>query len=72
MRDAVAAQKHLGRARDLSPQNSTVISFLAQSFQLGGDISAGTSASRHRSAEAGRWHLRNRIGRDERHTFAEV
>ncbi len=38
MRDAVAAQKHLGRARDLSPQNSTVISFLAQSFLLGGDI----------------------------------
>ena len=38
MRDAVAAQKHLGRARDLSPQNSTLISFLAQSFQLGGDI----------------------------------
>jgi TolB-like protein len=38
MRDAVAAQKHLGRARDLSPQNSTVISFLAQSFQSGGDI----------------------------------
>jgi len=38
MRDAVAAQKHLGRARDLSPQNSTVTSFLAQSFQLGGDI----------------------------------
>ena len=38
MRDAVAAQKHLGRARDLSPQNSTVISFLAQSFQLDGDI----------------------------------
>jgi len=38
MRDAVAAQKHLGRARDLSPQNSTVVSFLAQSFQLGGDI----------------------------------
>jgi TolB-like protein/class 3 adenylate cyclase/Tfp pilus assembly protein PilF len=38
MRDAVTAQKHLGRARDLSPQNSTVISFLAQSFQLGGDI----------------------------------
>jgi TolB-like protein/class 3 adenylate cyclase/Flp pilus assembly protein TadD len=38
MRDAVAAQKHLGRARDLSPQNSTVISFLAQSLQLGGDI----------------------------------
>jgi TolB-like protein/Tfp pilus assembly protein PilF len=38
MRDAVAAQKHLGRARDLSPQNSTVISFLSQSFQLGGDV----------------------------------
>ena len=38
MRDAVAAQKYLGRARDLSPQNSTVISFLAQSFQSGGDI----------------------------------
>ncbi len=38
MRDAVAAQKHLGRARDLSPQNSTLISFLGQSFQLGGDI----------------------------------
>ena len=38
MRDAVAAQKHLGRARDLSPENSTVISFLALSFQLGGDI----------------------------------
>ena len=38
MRDAVAAQKHLGRARDLSPQNSTVIRFLAISFQLTGDI----------------------------------
>jgi tetratricopeptide (TPR) repeat protein len=37
-RDAVAAQKHLGRARDLSPQNSTVIGFLAVSFQLTGDI----------------------------------
>ena len=37
-RDAVAAQKHLGRARDLSPQNSTVIGFLAISFQLTGDI----------------------------------
>jgi tetratricopeptide (TPR) repeat protein len=37
-RDAVGAQKYLGRARDLSPQNSTVISFLAQSFQLGGDV----------------------------------
>ena len=38
MRDAAAAQKHLGRARDLSPQNSTVLSFLAISFQLTGDI----------------------------------
>jgi TolB-like protein/Tfp pilus assembly protein PilF len=38
MRDAVAAQKHLGRARDLSPQNSTVISLLAESFQLSGDV----------------------------------
>jgi tetratricopeptide (TPR) repeat protein len=38
MRDAPAAQKHLGRARDLSPQNSTVISFLANSFQLNGDV----------------------------------
>jgi tetratricopeptide (TPR) repeat protein len=37
-RDAFAAQKHLGRARDLSPQNSTVIGFLAISFQLTGDI----------------------------------
>jgi TolB-like protein/Flp pilus assembly protein TadD len=37
-RDAVAARKHLGRARDLSPQNSTVIGFLAISFQLTGDI----------------------------------
>jgi TolB-like protein/Tfp pilus assembly protein PilF len=37
-RDAVTAQKHLGRARDLSPQNSTVIGFLAISFQLTGDI----------------------------------
>ena len=27
-----------GEPVDLSPQNSTVISFLAQSFQLGGDI----------------------------------
>ena len=37
-RDAAAAQKHLGRARDLSPQNSTVIGFLAISFQLNGDV----------------------------------
>ncbi len=37
-RDAVTAQKHLGRARDLSPENSTVIAFLAVSFQLDGDI----------------------------------
>jgi TolB-like protein/class 3 adenylate cyclase/Tfp pilus assembly protein PilF len=37
-RDAAAARKHLGRARDLSPENSTVISFLAASFQLTGDI----------------------------------
>jgi tetratricopeptide (TPR) repeat protein len=37
-RDAVAAQKHLGRARDLSPQNATVITLLADSFQLTGDI----------------------------------
>ena len=37
-RDAAAAQKHLGRARDLSPQNSTVIGFLAMSFQLNGDV----------------------------------
>jgi TolB-like protein/Flp pilus assembly protein TadD len=38
MRDAAAAQKHLERARDLNPTNSTVISFLAESFQLSGDI----------------------------------
>jgi TolB-like protein/class 3 adenylate cyclase/Tfp pilus assembly protein PilF len=37
-RDAAAAQKHLGRARDLSPGNSTVISFLAVSFQQSGDL----------------------------------
>ncbi|MFZ0915300.1 MAG: tetratricopeptide repeat protein, partial [Candidatus Udaeobacter sp.] len=43
MRDAIAAQKHLGRARDLSPQNSTVISFLAQSYQLTGDIAQAQS-----------------------------
>jgi TolB-like protein/class 3 adenylate cyclase/Tfp pilus assembly protein PilF len=38
MRDAAAARKHLGRAHDLSPENSTVISLLAASFQLTGDI----------------------------------
>ena len=38
MRDAAAAQKKLGRARDLNPQNSTVIGFLAISFQLTGDV----------------------------------
>ena len=37
-RDAVAARKHLERARDLSPQNATVISLLAQSFQMTGDV----------------------------------
>jgi len=37
-RDVAAAQKHLGRARDLSPENSTIISFLAISFQLTGDL----------------------------------
>ena len=37
-RDAVAAQKHLTRARELNPQNATVLSFLAESFQLSGDI----------------------------------
>jgi TolB-like protein/class 3 adenylate cyclase/Tfp pilus assembly protein PilF len=38
MRNATAAQKHLRRALDLSPENSTITSFLAQSFQLTGDI----------------------------------
>ena len=37
-RDAAAAQQHLARARDLNPQNTTVLSFLAVSFQLSGDI----------------------------------
>ena len=37
-RDAAAAQKHLARARDLNPKNTTVLSFLASSFQLSGDI----------------------------------
>ena len=37
-RDAATAQKHLARARDLNPKNTTVLSFLAQSFQLSGDI----------------------------------
>jgi TolB-like protein/Flp pilus assembly protein TadD len=37
-RDAAAAQKHLARARDLNPKNTTVLSFLAASFQLSGDI----------------------------------
>jgi tetratricopeptide (TPR) repeat protein len=37
-RDVAAARKRLGRARDLSPENSTVISFLAISFQLTGDV----------------------------------
>ena len=38
MRDVTGARRHLSRAHDLSPENSTVISFLAQSFQLTGDI----------------------------------
>jgi TolB-like protein/Flp pilus assembly protein TadD len=37
-RDVAAAQKHLLRARDLSPENSTIVSFLAVSFQLTGDL----------------------------------
>jgi TolB-like protein/Tfp pilus assembly protein PilF len=37
-RDVASAQRHLERARDLSPRNGTVISFLALSFQLGGDV----------------------------------
>jgi TolB-like protein/class 3 adenylate cyclase/Tfp pilus assembly protein PilF len=37
-RDVATARKHLGRARDLSPENSTIMSFLAISFQLTGDI----------------------------------
>lgn len=37
-RNVAAAQRHLSRARDLSPQNSTIICFLAISFQLTGDI----------------------------------
>jgi len=37
-RDVAAAQKHLGRARDLSPENSTIITFLAVSFQLTGEL----------------------------------
>lgn len=36
-RDAATAQKHLARARDLNPKNTTVLSFLAVSFQLSGD-----------------------------------
>jgi TolB-like protein/Flp pilus assembly protein TadD len=38
MRNTAPAQKYLERARDLSPENSTVISFLALNFQLTGDI----------------------------------
>jgi len=37
-RDVATARKHLGRAHDLSPGNSTIISFLAISFQLTGDL----------------------------------
>jgi predicted Zn-dependent protease len=37
-RNVAAAQKHLGRARDLSPENSTIITFLAISYQLTGDL----------------------------------
>ena len=44
MRDAVAAQKHLGRARDLSPQNSTLISFSCPELSVGWRHRAGTSS----------------------------
>jgi TolB-like protein/Tfp pilus assembly protein PilF len=43
MRDAAAAQKHLGRVRDLSPENSALIAMQANSLQLTGDI-AGAQA----------------------------
>jgi tetratricopeptide (TPR) repeat protein len=37
-RDAVSARKLLERARNLSPQNSTVVAMLAASYQLTGDV----------------------------------
>jgi TolB-like protein/Tfp pilus assembly protein PilF len=37
-RNVSAADKHLGRAHNLSPQNATIISMLAERFQLTGDL----------------------------------
>jgi TolB-like protein/cytochrome c-type biogenesis protein CcmH/NrfG len=38
MRDIVSARKLLERARNLSPQNSTIIAMLATTYQMTGDI----------------------------------
>ena len=38
MRDAARAQKHLARARELSPANSAVAALQAMSMQLSGDV----------------------------------
>jgi TolB-like protein/cytochrome c-type biogenesis protein CcmH/NrfG len=38
MRDVVSARKLVERARDLGPQNSTVIAMLASTYQMTGDI----------------------------------
>jgi len=43
MRDAASAQKHLARARDLSPGNSAIAALQADSMQLSGDV-AGAQA----------------------------
>jgi tetratricopeptide (TPR) repeat protein len=42
-RNAVAAQRHLTMARDLSPQNGTITGMLAGSYQLTGDVEKAQS-----------------------------
>jgi TolB-like protein/Tfp pilus assembly protein PilF len=67
-RNVAAAQKRLGRARDLSPQNSTVICFLAISFQLTGDVAKAQALLDTVQPQHRRFHVR-RHDRDQRDTF---
>jgi TolB-like protein/predicted Zn-dependent protease len=58
MRDVVSARKVLEHARDLSPQNSTVIGMLASTYQMTGDLAqAQALLDGVRSIDADSWYF---------------
>jgi len=58
MRDIVSARKLLERARNLSPQNATIIAMLALTYQMTGDLAqAQTLLDGVPSADGGDWYV---------------